>query len=106
MRGNMSFLNLSFLMSAVEATVPNVAFGGGGVFILSPDIIGRLTIINGQESATINPFENTRGTVFATEWTLKHKLGDAPGGQVTGFFYEIGSSRADIARDPRVFIAA
>ena len=79
-RSNASFLNLSFLMSLVEAgSVPNVSLGGGGVFIPSPNIIGKLTIMNSQESATINPFENSAGTTFATDWTIKHKLFDEPG---------------------------
>jgi porin len=106
MRGNASFLNASFLMSLVEtATVPNVALGGGGVFIPTPDILGTLTILNSQESARINPFENSRGTTFATEWTVKYKLFDQPGGQVMGFLYGIGLSRAAIDADPRVFVA-
>jgi porin len=105
-RSNMSFLNLSFLMSLVEAALaPNVTLGGGGLFILSPDILGKVIIFNSQESATTNPFEHGQGTTFATEWTVNHKLGDAPGGQVLGFMYGIGENRADIARDPRVFIA-
>ncbi|HKM74490.1 MAG TPA: carbohydrate porin [Stellaceae bacterium] len=105
-RSNMSFLNLSFLMSLVEAaTVPNASLGGGGVFILSPDIIGKVLIFNSQESATINPIENSSGTTFGTEWTVKHKLFDQPGGQLLGFMYGIGQNRTAINADPRVFIA-
>jgi porin len=105
-RSNMSFLNLSFLISLVEAaSAPNVTLGGGGVFIPSPEILGKVIIFNSQESATTNPFEHGQGTTFATEWTVNHQLGDRPGGQVLGFMYGIGENRADIARDPRVFIA-
>jgi porin len=96
---------MSFLMSLVEpASAPNVTLGGGGLFIPSPDIIGKLTIMNGEESATINPFTHGQGTTFATEWTIKHKLFDQPGGQVLGFLYGIGKSRANIVSDPRVFV--
>jgi hypothetical protein len=67
------------------ATAPKVALGGGGIFIPTPDILGTLTILNSQESATIDPFENSHGTTFTTEWTVKHKLVDQPDGQVMGF---------------------
>ena len=93
-------------MSLVEAgSVPNVALGGGGVFIPTPNIIGKLTIMNSQESATLNPFQNSAGTTFATDWTIKHKLFDEPGEQLLGLLYGIGKSRAAIAEDPRVFVA-
>ncbi len=85
--------------------MPNAALGGGGVFIASPDIIGKLTIVNSQETATINPFENSSGTTFTPDLTIKHKLFGAPGAQVFGFVYGIGKSRAAIAADPRVFVA-
>lgn len=104
-RRNETFLNGAFLLSPVEsAGAPEVTLGGGGVFILSPDLHGSLTVINTEESATLNPFEHSQGTTFATEWTASHQLFGQPGGQVFGFLYSINKSRTDIARDPRVFL--
>ncbi len=106
-RRNETFLNSAFLASPVESTgAPTVTLGGGGIAILSPDIHGTLSILNSEETATINPFEHTSGTTFATEWTANHQIFGQPGGQVFGFLYGIGKSRADIALDPRVFIAS
>ncbi len=104
-RRNETFLNEAFLASPVEsAGVPTVGLGGGGVLILSPDIHGTISIIDSEESATLNPFDHAEGTTFATEWTIGHRLWDEPGGQVLGFLYAIDKNRADIALDPRVFI--
>jgi porin len=104
-RRNETFLNSAFLLSPVEsAGAPETTLGGGGVFILSPEIHGSVSVLNTQESATLNPFDNSQGTTFATEWTAGHQLFGQPGGQVLGFLYSINASRTNIALDPRVFL--
>jgi porin len=104
-RGNSTFLNLAFLMSPVEFTgAPNVALGAGVVYVATPNITGTLTVMGSQETATRNPFDNWNGTTIATEWHLKHRIGDLPGGQVVGFLDSINKTRTDIFQDPRVFV--
>ena len=104
-RNNQSFFNLSFLMSGVEmAAAPSVSLGGGAVFIVSPDIIGSVSVLGSEETATTNPFTHWNGTTVTTQWTFKHQLGDEPGGQTVGFLDAIDKSVADIFLDPRIFI--
>lgn len=104
-RRNETFLNSAFLLSPVEqADGPETTLGGGVVLVVSPDLLGSVSVINTEESATLNPFDHSRGTTFATEWTTHHELFGRPGGQVFGFLYSINKSRTDIALDPRVFL--
>lgn len=104
-RGNRTFLNSSFLLSAVEtATVPNVTLGGGVIFLPTKSITGMGMIVQSEETATHSPFVSNAGLSFATEWTFRHVIGERPGGQVVGVLYGVNKSRADIAADPRVIL--
>jgi porin len=71
----------------------------------NPAVTGTFVIYNSQETATIDPFTHTDGTTFGTDWTFKHTLWDKPGGQLFGALYAINQNQANIALDPRVFIA-
>jgi porin len=101
------FLNSALLYSLVEdATVPNVALGGGVIFEPNEHISGSISVFGTQETAGEDPFENTRGTTFATEWTLGYQLLKRPGAQTFGFLYGIDASRTAIAADPRLVLGS
>jgi porin len=104
-RRNATFLNSAFLTSAVEGVVPTVALGATALVLPAEGVVGTFSVMGGEETATLNPFEHTDGVVLATEWTIKHRLAERPGGQLFGFIYAMNKDRTDIARNPRVFIA-
>ncbi len=102
---NSHFLNSALLYSLVEdATVPNVALGGGVLLEPHDDLSGSFSVFGSEETAGEDPFEHTGGTTFSTEWTLGHTLRDRPGAQTVGFLYGIDASRTAIASDPRLVL--
>lgn len=105
LRRNETFFNASFLASLVEiANAPNASLGGGVIFLPTPSVTGELLAFGTEETATRNPFDNWDGTTIATQWTFKHSLANAPGGQTVGFLDSIGRTRTDIFQDPRIFL--
>jgi porin len=99
------FLNGALLYSAVEdATVPNVAPGGGVEWAPSDDVAGSFSIFASEESAGDNPFD-ADGFTFSTEWTFRHVLGERGGAQTIGVLYGGGIDRTDLAADPRLVLA-
>lgn len=102
---NDTFLNSALLYSLVEdATVPNVALGGGVGWEPHERVAGSFSVFGTSETAGENPFDRWHGTTFSTEWTFSHRLTDREGAQTFGGLYGIDARRTDIATDPRVIL--
>ena len=100
---NGHFLNSALLYSLVEdATVPNVALGGGVLWEPSEDVSASFSMFGTEETAGTNPFEHTEGTTFSVEGTVGHTLAGRSGAQTFGGLYGIDARRVDIATDPRL----
>jgi porin len=100
---NAHFLNSALLYSLVEdATVPNVALGGGVLFEPHDQVSLSFSAFGTEETAGTDPFTHTHGTTFSFEGTVGHTLGGRAGGQTFGALGGIDTRRADIATDPRL----
>ena len=101
------FLNGAMLYSVVEdATVPNVALGGGLEWEVSDRLYGSFSVFGTEETAGESPFRHSDGgTTFSTEWTLSHELGGRGGAQTAGFLYGTEAERTNLSADPRIVLA-
>ena len=103
---NRHFLNAALLYAPVEdATVPNVALGGGVLFEPSDAVSASFSVFGTEETAGTNPFDHVEGATFSVESTVAHALAGRAGAQTFGGLYGIDARRADIATDPRLGIA-
>jgi porin len=103
---NEHFLNSALLYSLVEdATVPNVAFGGGLLLDPTEEVSLAFSVFGTEETAGTNPFAHVAGTTFSLEGTVAHTLLARAGAQTFGALYGIDARRVDIAADPRLGLA-
>jgi len=97
-----TFMNTSFLLSMGEfRTIPSSTLGAGLIFIPTDWLMGKIVILDTEESATENPFSTSKGSTLSTEWTAKYQLGGLPGSQTFGFLYAFDNEFLSTDQDPR-----